>query len=241
MQIISQIPPFFSQQIHFSLSAAQWPWISRPQRHCVLLGYPANKNAEAKESIRNSTNKQTFSHNTAEKFLGGLGIAPPLKFPKQDSTKLNDVDLMVIQHLNCFPFFPPFGVFVALCFFSFVLKLCFYHHSNLRAIPCPGPKCHQPLPLSREYTTFSSCWFHPISKICSSNWIMSPGFGMKIQKYLSCHHLPLVLELQGIFPTYFCFYKGSSSKNPDPSQSSRIDGRNIPSPGHRNIGDIPKS
>ena len=30
----------------------------------------------------------------------------------------------------------------------------------------------------------------PISKICEpSNWIISPIFGIKIQKYLSCHHL----------------------------------------------------
>ena len=30
----------------------------------------------------------------------------------------------------------------------------------------------------------SWCFFPPIWKICSSNWIISPGFGVKIQKYL---------------------------------------------------------
>ena len=34
----------------------------------------------------------------------------------------------------------------------------------------------------------TSWWFQPIWKICSSNWIISPGIGVK-KKYLSCHHL----------------------------------------------------
>ena len=32
-------------------------------------------------------------------------------------------------------------------------------------------------------------WFQPLWKICSSIWIISPKFGMKIKEYLSCHHL----------------------------------------------------
>ena len=118
MQIISPKVRFFLfPAIHFFQSAAQWPWISRPQRHCVLLEYPANKAAEAKESIRNSTNKQTYGTINhwfpliRPYFLGGPRALPPevpmnFRSPKQDSTKLNDVDLMVLQHLNCFPFLP---------------------------------------------------------------------------------------------------------------------------------------
>ena len=33
------------------------------------------------------------------------------------------------------------------------------------------------------------CLNQPIWKICSSNWIISPGIGMKIKRYLSYHHL----------------------------------------------------
>ena len=44
-------------------------------------------------------------------------------------------------------------------------------------------KCH------RKW--MSSWWFQPISKICSSNWIISPRFGAKIKKCLSCHHLEM--------------------------------------------------
>ena len=35
---------------------------------------------------------------------------------------------------------------------------------------------------------FSSWWFQPIWKICSSNWIIPPSRG-KNKKFLSCHHL----------------------------------------------------
>ena len=35
----------------------------------------------------------------------------------------------------------------------------------------------------------TSWWFQPIWKICSSNWIISPIFGVNIKKCLSCHHL----------------------------------------------------
>ena len=35
----------------------------------------------------------------------------------------------------------------------------------------------------------TSWWFQPIWKIWSSNWIISPSFGMNIKKYLSCHQL----------------------------------------------------
>ena len=41
------------------------------------------------------------------------------------------------------------------------------------------------------YHIFSSWWFQPIWKICSSNWIISPGFGMKINN-ISNHHQVLV-------------------------------------------------
>ena len=34
----------------------------------------------------------------------------------------------------------------------------------------------------------TSLWFQPIWKICSSNWIISPGRD-EIKTYLSCHHL----------------------------------------------------
>ena len=37
---------------------------------------------------------------------------------------------------------------------------------------------------------FTSWWLNqPIWKICSSNWVISPGIGMNIKKCLSCHHL----------------------------------------------------
>jgi len=38
------------------------------------------------------------------------------------------------------------------------------------------------------FITTSSWWFQPIWKICLSNWSISPGFGLKFQKYSSCHH-----------------------------------------------------
>ena len=31
-------------------------------------------------------------------------------------------------------------------------------------------------------------WPHMFKNMQTSNWIISPTFGMKIQKYLSCHH-----------------------------------------------------
>ena len=36
----------------------------------------------------------------------------------------------------------------------------------------------------------SGWWLNqPLKKICSSNWTSSPGIGVNIKKYLSCHHL----------------------------------------------------
>ena len=32
-------------------------------------------------------------------------------------------------------------------------------------------------------------WFQPIWKICSSNWIISPGIRVKMKHLWSCHHL----------------------------------------------------
>ena len=41
-----------------------------------------------------------------------------------------------------------------------------------------------------RYKHIASWWFQPLRKICSSNWIISPRFGVKIPKtHLSCHHL----------------------------------------------------
>ena len=37
--------------------------------------------------------------------------------------------------------------------------------------------------------TYTSWWFQPIWKICSSIGIISPRIGVKIKKYLSCYHL----------------------------------------------------
>ena len=38
----------------------------------------------------------------------------------------------------------------------------------------------------------STWWFQPIWKICSSNWIVSPGVGVKIKHiYISCHYLDI--------------------------------------------------
>ncbi len=49
---------------------------------------------------------------------------------------------------------------------------------------------------------FSSWWFQPIWKICSSNWVHLPQFsGWKFQKSLSCHHRSLVY----FFPSQLCY------------------------------------
>ena len=44
--------------------------------------------------------------------------------------------------------------------------------------------------------TLTSCWIQPIWKICASQngWTSSPSFGMKRNKYLSCHHPGFSLE-----------------------------------------------
>ena len=40
------------------------------------------------------------------------------------------------------------------------------------------------------WTTVISWWLNqPLLKKYSSNWIISPGFGVKIKKKMSCHHL----------------------------------------------------
>ena len=51
--------------------------------------------------------------------------------------------------------------------------------------PSPSIKTHQLL-LQQKLLNESSWWFQPIWKICSSNWIISPG------RDLSCHHLVMI-------------------------------------------------
>ena len=42
--------------------------------------------------------------------------------------------------------------------------------------------------------SLSIWWFQP-SKICSSNWIISPRFGDENKEYLSCHHLVIMVDI----------------------------------------------
>ena len=63
----------------------------------------------------------------------------------------------------------------------------------------------------------SSWWFQPIRKICSSNWIISPGKGEN-KTYLSCHHLVMFFPLDAcrFFPTndqHFPVFCGQNSVN----------------------------
>ena len=44
------------------------------------------------------------------------------------------------------------------------------------------------VPTKHGICFLTSWWFQPIWKIWSSNWIISPIFGVKIKQYLSCHH-----------------------------------------------------
>ena len=56
-------------------------------------------------------------------------------------------------------------------------------------------KCDRPENLSLQFQhvklgIISSWWLNQaIWKICWSNWIIFPGIGVNIKKYVSCHHL----------------------------------------------------
>ena len=57
---------------------------------------------------------------------------------------------------------------------------------NKKYIFNPGPFSSY---VSLPGVYFTSWWFQPIWKICSSKWVHLPQFsGWKFQKYLSCHH-----------------------------------------------------
>ncbi len=76
--------------------------------------------------------------------------------------------------------YPSFGCKPLKCFF-----LLFRHETTLVA---GGIRDH-----CRYFRIFPGWWFQPIWKICTSNWIISAGIGVKIKKYLSCHHLVSLL------------------------------------------------
>ena len=50
----------------------------------------------------------------------------------------------------------------------------------------------------------SGWWLNqPLWKLCSSNWTSSPGIGVNIKKYLSCHHH--LLDILGVLKNFYVF------------------------------------
>ena len=55
-----------------------------------------------------------------------------------------------------------------------------------------------------EILGHSGWWLNqPLWKLCSSNWTSSPGIGVNIKKYLSCHHH--LLDILGVLKNFYVF------------------------------------